>query len=73
MNATRPQSSLRGNIARGLKGAATSKSAWFFAAVWLAAVLVLVVGGHTVPVAGIIVGSVLLLLSLLATGATEPA
>lgn len=72
MTARRPQSSFRGNIVRGLKVVAASKSAWFFAAVWLASVLVLVVGGHDIPVVGIVVGFVLLLLSLLVTGSTEP-
>lgn len=73
MTAGLPQSSFRGNIVHALKVTAASKPAWFFAAVWLASVLVLIVGGHTVPVAGLVVGIVLLLLSLLVTGATKPA
>ena len=73
VTATRPQSSFRGNIIHALKLAAASRSAWFYAGVWLASVLVLAVGGHDIPVAGIVVGLVLLLLSLLVVGATEPA
>ena len=69
----RPRSSFRGNILHTLTVVAASKSTVFFAAVWFAAALVLVAGGHTIPVAGIVVGTVLLLLGLLVTGATEPA
>ena len=65
--------SFRGNIIHALKQAAASRCAWFYAAVWLASVLVLAVGGHGVPVAGIVVSFVLLLLSLLVMGVTEPA
>ena len=72
VTATRPQSSFRGNILHALKLAAAARSAWFYAAVWLASVLVLAVGGHNIPAAGIVVGIVLLLLSLLVAGATEP-
>lgn len=71
MAAIHPQSSFRGNIVRALKVVAASKSAWFFAAVWLASEHVLGVGGHDIPVGGIVVGLVLLLLSLLVTGSTE--
>lgn len=73
MTDVRLQASFRRTIVRRLKGAAASRSAWFFATVWLASVLLLVVGEHIVPVAGIIVGLVMLLLSLLVTGATEAA
>ncbi|RAX47770.1 hypothetical protein DQ353_18530 [Arthrobacter sp. AQ5-05] len=73
MTEVRPRSIFRSNIVRAMKVTAASRSAWFFAAVWLASVLVLIVGGHSVPVAGIAVGLVLLLLSLLVTGATKPA
>lgn len=40
---------------------------------WLASLMVLMAGGHGIPVGGIVVGIVLLLLSLLVVGATEPA
>ncbi|WP_029704510.1 CPBP family intramembrane glutamic endopeptidase [Arthrobacter sp. TB 26] len=73
MTITASPTIFRGNIIHALKLAAASRCAWFFAAVWLASVLVLGVGGHDIPAAGIVVGSVLLLLSLLVTGATEPA
>lgn len=73
MTITASPASFRGNVIHALKRAAASRCAWFFAAVWLASVLVLVVGGHGIPVGGIVVGFVLLLLSLLVTGATEPA
>jgi membrane protease YdiL (CAAX protease family) len=56
-----------------LKAAAASPCAWFYAAVWFAAAVVLSAGGHDLPVAGMAVGGVLLLLSLLVAGATEPA
>lgn len=72
MTITASPTSFRDNVLHALKQAAAARCAWFFAAVWLASVLVLAVGGHDIPVAGILVGSVLLLLSLLVTGATEP-
>jgi membrane protease YdiL (CAAX protease family) len=73
MTITASPASFRGNIVHVLKRAAASRCAWFFAAVWLASVLVLAVGGHHIPVVGIVAGFVLLLLSLLVTGATGPA
>ena len=56
-----------------VKKVAGSAAARFYIAVWLAAVLVLALGGHDIPVAGIVVGLVLLSLSLLVTAATDPA
>lgn len=53
-----------------VKKVAGSAAARFYIAVWLAAVLVLALGGHDIPVAGIVVGLVLLSLSLLVTAAT---
>ncbi|WP_411733790.1 lysostaphin resistance A-like protein [Paeniglutamicibacter sp.] len=73
LTATRTQSNFRGNIVHALKRSAVSKPAWFFAAVWFTSVMVLIAGGHGIPVGGIVVGSVLLLLSLFVTGVTEPA
>lgn len=73
MTARPPQSTFRGNIVHALKMVFAAKSAWAFVAVWFASVIVLVRGGHHVPVAGILVGVVLLLLSLALRGVTESA
>ncbi|MEO6533856.1 MAG: CPBP family intramembrane glutamic endopeptidase [Pseudolysinimonas sp.] len=73
MTASSLDTTFRGNIVRTLKVLVVSKAAWFFVAVWLGSVVVLVVGGRVVPVAGIAVGFVLLLLSLVVTAVTEPA
>jgi membrane protease YdiL (CAAX protease family) len=73
MTSVLPQLGFLGKIICALKLIAASKMAWFFAAVWLASVLVLVVEGQAIPLGSILVGFVLLLLSLLVTGVTEPA
>ncbi|MBK8469451.1 MAG: CPBP family intramembrane metalloprotease [Actinomycetales bacterium] len=56
-----------------MRAVVRSAAARFFTVVWFAAVLVLALGGHDIPVLGIVVGLVLLFLSLLVTAATEPA
>jgi membrane protease YdiL (CAAX protease family) len=73
MSATRSGPTFRGNIVRTLKVVVAAKATWFFVVVWLASVIVLAVGGQDIPVAGIVAGVVLLLLSLVVTGVTEPA
>lgn len=73
MSITASPPSFRGNIVHAVKRTAASRCAWFFTAVWLASVLVLARGGYSIPVAGIVVGVVLLLLCLLVVGVTEPA
>ncbi len=73
MTAVLPQLGFLGKIVCALKLIAVYTAAWLFAARWLAFVLVFVVEGPSIPVESILVGFVLLLLSLLVTGATEPA
>ena len=60
-------------IARILAGVGASPAAWLFAAVWLAAALVLVATGQGFPFDGLLLGSAYLLLSLLTVASTEPA
>lgn len=62
----------RGNVVRALRAVSASKPAWFFAAVWITSVLVLLVEGQAIPVGGIGVGIVLLVLCLFVTATTEP-
>lgn len=73
MDTARRQSGFHRRLIGVVKAVGASKAAGSFAAVWLASVLVLGVGGHVIPVTGIVVGLILLLLSLVVTAATEPA
>lgn len=70
---TRPTSDFRTNITHTLKRVAASPSAWFYTALWSASALVLAIGGAGLSVlVSLLVGCVLLLLSLLVVGATQP-
>lgn len=71
---TNPTLDFRTNIIHALKRVVASPSAGFYAAVWCASALVLVVGGAGPSVlVSLLVGLVLLLLSLLVVGITLPA
>lgn len=63
---------LRHKFAQVLTATVSSRAAWFFAGVWLAAALVLTVSGYGFPVNGLLMGLAYLLFSLFTVVLTQP-